>query len=87
LVEKINGKYYLTSLGKVVYESQRLIEVGIKDYWKLRALDIFRLELPTRECNKIIENLVEDLYIRELLLRDGSSNTIQTHQKNDTLLN
>jgi hypothetical protein len=76
--------YYLTSFGKVVYESRQLVGVGVKDYWKLRAIDILRLELPTREYNKIIETLVEDLYIRKLLLRHGSSNTIQNHQKNDT---
>ena len=39
LVKRKNGKYSLTSLGKVVHESGRIIEEALKEYWKLRAID------------------------------------------------
>jgi hypothetical protein len=86
LVEKINGKYYLTSFGKVVYESQRLIGVGIKDFWKLKAIDIFRLKLSPQECNKIIETLIENKQLRKLIFTKDSLGTKRSPQENNTLL-
>jgi predicted transcriptional regulator len=71
LVEKRNGKYYLTSFGEVALEARQLIGSGIKDYWKLKAIDSIGLELPQREHNQIIEALIHNHEIKELLLRKG----------------
>ncbi|MFZ0896285.1 MAG: hypothetical protein WAZ77_17435 [Candidatus Nitrosopolaris sp.] len=35
LVEKIHGKYGLTSFGEVINDARQLIESGIRDYWQL----------------------------------------------------
>lgn len=37
LISRRNGKYSLTSYGKIVYEMQILIEKAIQNFWKLSA--------------------------------------------------
>ena len=69
LVEKRNGKYYLTLFGEVALEARQLIGSGIKDYWNLKAIDSIGLELPQKEHNQIIETLIHNHEIKELLLR------------------
>ena len=78
LVEKRNGKYYLTSFGEVALGARQLIGSGIKDYWKLKAINSIGLELPQQERNQIIEALIDKQEIKELLLR--RTNDIVTKQ-------
>jgi predicted transcriptional regulator len=59
MVEKNNGKYFLTSFGKVVHEARQLIGSAIKDYWKFKAIDAIWFEIPKKEQNKIIESLID----------------------------
>ena len=59
LVEKRNGKYYLTSFGEVALEARQLIGSSIKDYWKLKVINSIGLELPRQERNQIIEALID----------------------------
>jgi hypothetical protein len=73
LVKRKNGKYSLTSLGKVVHESGRIIEEALKEYWKLRAIDSIqtfdRTVLPHEERKKIIDTLFNDNEkIKEVIL-------------------
>jgi predicted transcriptional regulator len=69
LVEKIKGKYILTSFGQVVHDARQLIESGVRDYWQLKAIDAIWFELPKKERNETIEALIGDQEIRELLFR------------------
>ena len=39
LVKESNGQYLLTSLGKVLYDVNCLIDQAIRDHWKLKAID------------------------------------------------
>ena len=71
LVEKINGKYIITSFGEVVHEARQLIETSVREYWQLKMIDAIWLELPKKERNETIEALICDLEIRELLFRSG----------------
>jgi predicted transcriptional regulator len=79
LVEKRNGTYYLTSFGEVALEARKLLASGIKDYWKLKAINSIGLELPPQERNQIIAALIENQEIKELLLR--KAHDIVTNQK------
>ena len=69
LVEKIHGKYCLTSFGEVIHEARQLIESGIKDYWQLKAIDAIWTELPQKERSETIEILIDNQQIRGLLFR------------------
>src|SRR4029078_12199586 len=39
LIKRKKGKYTLTTLGKVVYDTQIKIENAVNCYWRLKALD------------------------------------------------
>ncbi len=69
LVEKRNGKYYLTSFGEVALEARQLIGSAIKDYWRLKAINSIGLDLPQQERDQIIEDLIDKKEIKELLLK------------------
>jgi len=45
LVMRKSSKYFLTSIGKVVYESHMLIGHAIENYWKLKAIDSIETSL------------------------------------------
>jgi hypothetical protein len=67
LVNRKNGKYFLTSFGKLVYDAQTTIEKALANYWKLKAID--RLEnsdhMPKEEYNQIIHLLIDNEGIKE----------------------
>jgi hypothetical protein len=71
LVKRQNGKYILTSLGKVIYEAEKSIETAlVHDYWKLKTIDSLETceDLPMEELHKIIESLIKDQKIKESVL-------------------
>lgn len=72
LIKRKNGKYFLTSFGKVVYQAQTMIENTLKDYWKLKAIDSLdsstSMELPQEERNKILNTLIDNQQVKQILL-------------------
>ena len=81
LVKRINGKYHLTSFGKVVFSAQEKveteIETAIKHYWELKAVDSIMMksgeakELPLEERQRIIDNLIDNQEIKDILVSKG----------------
>ena len=75
LVERINGKYQITSLGEIVFNAQAKLETAIKYYWELKAIDsiisTYR-ELPPKECQRIIDNMIDNDEIKEMLVSKNS---------------
>jgi predicted transcriptional regulator len=73
LIKRVKGKYFLTSLGKVVYEAESMIENALNDYWKLKAIDSLEdapnMQLPTEEHSKILDTLIDNQKIKEILLK------------------
>ena len=41
LVMKTDGRYGLTAFGNVVFDSQLMVENGITNFWRLKAIDSF----------------------------------------------
>ena len=70
LVVRRNRKYFLTSLGKIVYDAQKIIGNAVGDYWKLKAVDTLEItdQMPKEEYNKIINALIENEKIKEGLI-------------------
>jgi hypothetical protein len=71
LITRRNGKYLLTSFGKVVYAAQMLIGKAIQDFWKLTAIDSLGSSgqgLTLEERSKIILSLILDDKLKEILL-------------------
>jgi hypothetical protein len=80
LISRSNGKYSLTSFGKVVYEAQLLIEKAKQNYWKLRAIDSVCSSaqgMSAEERSKIIETLIVEDDLKEILLGRNKPNLVE----------
>ena len=73
LVNKVNGRYSLTALGEVVYNSLSLIENGLNVYWKLKTIDALKADkgrsIPKAEHRNLVDTLIEDGQIKEILAK------------------
>ncbi|MGA7977194.1 MAG: hypothetical protein WB975_08165, partial [Nitrososphaeraceae archaeon] len=71
LVARKNGKYYLTTMGKIIYELQNFVGIAVNDYWKLKAIDSLRIQdqLPEDQVAKLIDTLVENQGLRDIILK------------------
>lgn len=69
LVVRKNGRYYLTTLGKVLYELQSILGLALNNYWKLKAIDSLQTPagLPETELNKLIDSLLENEALRNIV--------------------
>ena len=73
LLARKNGKYSLTTMGKIIYELQNVVGIAVNDYWKLKAIDSLRIQdqLPEDQVAKLIETLVENQGLRNIILRSS----------------
>jgi hypothetical protein len=79
LVKGTNGKYHLTSFGKVVFSVQEKleteIEIAIKYYWELKAVDSIMMKMPTiddkelplQQRQTIIDGLIDNQELKSIL--------------------
>ena len=70
LVLKADGRYVLTAFGNVVYNSQLMVENGITNFWRLKAIDSLSTskELPKEEQQKVADKLLlKNQEIREII--------------------
>jgi CheY-like chemotaxis protein len=66
LVRKKDGKYCLTSFGKVFYNLQITAENALSSYWKLKALDSFD-NLSKEEYHRFIDSLIDNYNVKKIL--------------------
>jgi CheY-like chemotaxis protein/predicted transcriptional regulator len=71
LVQKKHKKYALTSLGKVVYESQVVTQRALDNHWILKAIDSLD-GVPKEEQETAVINLIQDPELREWLTKKDS---------------
>jgi predicted transcriptional regulator len=71
LIARKNGKYYITTMGKIIYELQNVVGIAVNNYWKLKAIDTLRIQdqLPDDQIAKLIDTLVENQDLRDILLK------------------
>jgi hypothetical protein len=68
-VKRKSGRYFLTAAGKVVYDSQILIETAINNYWKLKVIDSLEpKDLSEDEYAKVVNTLIDNTKLREIIL-------------------
>ena len=69
LIQKTNGRYALTSFGKVIFDWHLVIRDTIaKEYWKLRAIDMLGSPaIPDSERSKMLDTLIENEKLRQFL--------------------
>ena len=72
LIKRHKGKHIPTLLGKVVYDSQILIEVALSHYWKLKVIEQIELSdsnLPTEEVIRLINALIDNHRIKDVIMK------------------
>jgi hypothetical protein len=80
LVKRMHGKYAITSLGKIIYNLQTILDTVVTNQWKLRAIDSLGISpsaisssarnvsgLPDHERSKIIDILIDNDEMKDLL--------------------
>ena len=70
LVQRIKGSFSLTCLGAVVYHAQLIVEKGVNNYWKLKAIDSIQssAEIGEHERMKLIKTIIDDSGIEGILV-------------------
>ncbi len=73
LIKRHKGKYFLTLLGKIVYESQMIIGKTLAYYWKLKAIESIEMSTASgilnEEITQLIDALIDNHQIKDILLR------------------
>jgi hypothetical protein len=82
LIRRRNGRYFLTSFGRIVYDAQELIGNAIQYSLKLKAIDsIDTPEFPVEERNKLIDTLINNNEIKEILVSRPRNNNIPAEKE------
>jgi DNA-binding transcriptional ArsR family regulator len=70
LVQRIKGSFSLTCLGAIVYHAQVVIESGVNNYWKLKAIDSIQAsrEIVEQERLKLIKTILDDNIVQNILI-------------------
>ena len=75
LIKRHKGKYFLTLLGKVVYDCQLTIGKALTYHWKLKAIESIEMSasvksgLPEGELAKLIDTLIDNHQIKDILMK------------------
>jgi len=70
LIKRSKGNFSLTSLGIIVYHAQLVIEAGVNNYWKLKAIDSIESsgQIVEQERVKIIKTILDDNTVQNILV-------------------
>jgi hypothetical protein len=76
LIRRQRGRYALTLLGKVVYDTHLNIGKALSYYWKLKAIESIDISspdarLPKEELIQLINTLIDNHFIRDFLIRES----------------
>ena len=71
MVQRIKGSFSLTNFGAVVYHAQLIIEAGINNYWKLKAIDSIQSsgQIGEEERLKLVKTILNDNTIESILVK------------------
>ena len=70
IVRRNKGLFSLTCLGAVVNHAQTIIEAGVNNYWKLKAIDSIQSsgEIGEHERTKLIKTIIDNKAIESILV-------------------
>ena len=72
LVQRIKGRFSLTCLGAVVNHAGLVIETGVNNYWKLKAIDSIQAsgQIVEQERLKIIKTIIDNNTVQNILISE-----------------
>lgn len=70
IVKRFKGKFSLTNFGVVVYHGQLVMEKGVNNFWKLKAIDSISEsgQIDEHERMKLIKTILNDNAIESILV-------------------
>ncbi|MGA7977473.1 MAG: hypothetical protein WB975_09570 [Nitrososphaeraceae archaeon] len=70
LIKRTKGSFSITCLGAIVYHAQLVIQTGVNNYWKLKAIDSIQssAEIGEHERTKLIKTIIDDSGIESILV-------------------
>jgi hypothetical protein len=85
LIKRHKGKYFLTMLGKVVYESQMIIVKTLAYYWKLKAIESLDISTTSgilnEEITQLINALIDNHQIKDILMKVPLISSVERDSK------
>jgi hypothetical protein len=83
LIERRNGRYIITFLGRAIYNVRILLEKAVNHYYQLKVIDSIRekQELSMSEFYKIIDIMIEDYQLKDILNGYDLTNTSNLDSK------
>lgn len=71
LVSRVKGKFSLTNFGVIIYHAQLIMEAGVNNYWKLKAIDSIQDsgQIGEHERLKLVKTILNDDVIENILVR------------------
>jgi hypothetical protein len=85
MIKRHKGKYFLTMLGKVVYESQMIIGKTLAYYWKLKAIESLETSTTSgilnEEITQLINALIDNHQIKDILMKSPSNSSNERDSK------
>jgi hypothetical protein len=95
LIKRHKGKYSLTLLGKIVYDTNMTINQALTYYWKLKAIESIytssSTSLAKEELSNLIDSLIDNRQIKDILVKkihiqeDESKISISTSKSTSSL--
>jgi hypothetical protein len=80
LVIRHKGKYIPTLLGRVVYDSQMVIEEALSNYWKLKVIDQIEMsnsDLSMEYMTQLINALIDNHRIKDALMKQVDVTSVE----------
>ena len=86
LIRRRKGKYSHTLVGKIVYDAHLNIGKALSYYWKLKAIESIQMSspgtrLPKEELTQLIDDLIDNDFIKHFLIKDSLLFTLKEHQR------
>jgi hypothetical protein len=69
LIRRIKGKLVITTFGKIVFNSQKVVEDANNCQWMLKVLDSIDAyeDISQEEHGKLLDDLIDNKHIKEIL--------------------
>jgi hypothetical protein len=96
LIRRDNGKYSLTLVGKIVYDALLNVGMALSYYWKLKAIESIEMSsssslpgagLSKEELTQLVNALIDNHFIKDLLIKESLSCTLEDHHQQLQRLN
>jgi hypothetical protein len=75
LIRRLNGRYFLTLLGKMIYDIHLTTCKVLSYHWKLKAIESIQMsnpigmKLPEEEFSKLVDTLIDDFKIKNMVTK------------------